>query len=116
MAKCDTGYFCRVCGSYVEDITESGLYLRYVLGEVRFEELGNAPEAHIRCEPEIAQYIVDRQFGEPCQVDDPALDKRAQPAERVRAREVRVSAAWRRLQVLIGSGRRQAGLAVAALA
>ena len=34
MARCDQGYLCEVCGRDVEAITESDLYLRYVLGEV----------------------------------------------------------------------------------
>lgn len=104
MAKCDTGYFCRICESYVEDITDSELYLRYVLGEVPFEQLVNAPEAHIRCVPELAQYIVDRAFGEPAVVDDPQHDKRHQDRAWVTRREQRVSDAWRRLQMLLGSG------------
>ena len=34
MAQCEQGYLCDVCGLEVEAITESDLYLRYVLGEV----------------------------------------------------------------------------------
>ena len=34
MARCDQGYLCEVCGAEVEEITESDLYLAYVLGEV----------------------------------------------------------------------------------
>ena len=32
MAKCDQGYICDVCGDEVEEIIESDLYLRYVVG------------------------------------------------------------------------------------
>src|SRR5437660_390556 len=39
MAKCDEGYRCDVCGRDVEAITDSELYLRYVLGEVPLEQL-----------------------------------------------------------------------------
>ena len=39
MAKCDEGYRCEVCGQDVEAITESDLYLRFVLGEVPLEML-----------------------------------------------------------------------------
>lgn len=104
MAKCDTGYFCRICGTYVEDITESEIYLRFVLREMQLEELYNAPEAHIRCVPELAQYIVDPEFAEAVTVDDPVTDKRQRSPQETAAREQRVTAAWRRLQMLIGSG------------
>ena len=33
MAKCDEGYRCEVCGRDVEAVTDSDLYLRFVLGE-----------------------------------------------------------------------------------
>ena len=32
MAKCEEGYLCEVCGQDVAEITESDLYLRYVIG------------------------------------------------------------------------------------
>ena len=31
MARCEQGYLCDVCGEEVEDITQSDLYLAYVL-------------------------------------------------------------------------------------
>jgi hypothetical protein len=34
MARCDKGYLCDVCGEEVEEIVDSELYLRYVMGEV----------------------------------------------------------------------------------
>ena len=37
MARCDEGYRCEVCGRDVEAVTDSDLYLRYVLGEVPLE-------------------------------------------------------------------------------
>ena len=58
MAQCERGYLCEVCGEEVEDLTESDLYLRYVLGEVDPEKLHVAPERHIRCNPTLAQFIV----------------------------------------------------------
>ena len=36
MARCEKGYLCSVCGQDVEAITESELYLQYVLGEAWF--------------------------------------------------------------------------------
>src|SRR5262249_36621270 len=62
MARCDQGYLCDVCGEDVEQITESDLYLRYVLGEVSPLVLPKERERHIRCNPAVAQYIVDPAF------------------------------------------------------
>ena len=62
MAGCERGYLCTVCGREVEEITESDLYLRYVLGEAEWDELNRAPERHIRCNPVLAQFIVDTSF------------------------------------------------------
>ena len=33
--KCEEGYLCDVCGGDVEEITDSDLYLRYVIGLTR---------------------------------------------------------------------------------
>lgn len=62
MARCDQGYLCRVCGEEVEHITESTLYLRYVIGEIDPEVLHLAPESHLRCTPTLAQFITDVRF------------------------------------------------------
>src|SRR3954470_10024190 len=70
MAKCEQGYLCEVCGAEVEGITESDLYLRYVLGEVGPGWLPLSRERHIRCNPALAQYIVDPSF-EPVPCDSP---------------------------------------------
>ena len=78
MANCDEGYNCDRCGAYVENVQESELYLRYVIGVVPLDELPREPERHIRCAPEFAQFIVDEDF-EPIVCDDPALDKRTLP-------------------------------------
>ena len=88
MAQCDEGYGCDRCGEYVENVQESELYLRYVLGAVPLDELPREPERHLRCSPELAQFIVDEGFP-PVRCDDPALDKRSLPPE-VRARQERV--------------------------
>ena len=42
MARCDQGYLCIVCGEEVENIEDSGLYLRYIIGEVQEAELQEA--------------------------------------------------------------------------
>ena len=58
MARCERGYLCEVCGEEVEELHDSDLYLRYVLGEVDPERLHQLPERHIRCNPVLAQFIV----------------------------------------------------------
>jgi hypothetical protein len=98
MARCETGYLCDVCGSEVEAITESDLYLRYVLGEVRAEELLSTPERHVRCNPATAQFIVDARFP-PVRCDGPFAKEGLDPAF-VAEQEARVTRAWRRLQEL----------------
>ena len=102
MAKCDQGYLCEVCGDEVEDITESDLYLRFVLGEIEARSLLTAPERHIRCNPVQAQFIVDPAF-EPVVVEG-AFAKRELDPEDVARREELVTRAWRRLQEVRGLG------------
>ena len=96
MARCEQGYLCEVCGQDVAEITESDLYLRYVLGDVPPEKLHLCRERHIRCNPELAQYIVDPAFPAVClqgafakEMLDPAF---------VAAEVDRVTRGWRRLQ------------------
>jgi hypothetical protein len=98
MARCDEGYRCEVCGRDVEAITESDLYLRYVLGEVPLERLHLQPERHIRCNPALAQYIVDEEF-ESVIVAGP-FGKSNLDAEYVATEEERVTHGWRRLQMI----------------
>ena len=98
MAKCDEGYRCEVCGRDVEAIVDSDLYLRYVLGEVLLESLHLSPERHVRCNPALAQYIVDPDF-EPVECLGPFHKSELDPAFVVEE-EFRVTQAWRRLQNL----------------
>lgn len=102
MARCEQGYLCDVCGEEVEEITESDLYLNYILGLVEPRELFQARERHIRCNPVQAQFIVDERFA-PVAVEGP-FDKRRQDPITVRDQEEQVSRAWRRLQEIAGSG------------
>lgn len=102
MARCDEGYRCEVCGADVEALVESDLYLRYVLGEVTLEWLHRLPERHIRCNPALAQYIVDPAFPP---VECPGVfAKEGLDPESVRSETERVTRAWRRLQMLPTSG------------
>ena len=45
MAKCEEGYLCDVCGGDVAEITDSDLYLRYVIGMLDPEMLHTTPRA-----------------------------------------------------------------------
>lgn len=101
MAKCDEGYICEVCGQAVDQIADSDLYLRYVLGQVSLNELHALPERHIRCNPVQSQFIVDAGFP-PIEAEG-VFDKRLLDEREVHETERKVTAAWRRLQQLAGS-------------
>ncbi len=98
MARCDKGYLCDVCGEEVEEITDSELYLRYVLGEVPPELLTHSQERHLRCNPAISQFIVDPGF--PPVHCSTAFDKRQLDQDFVRDEEQRITRGWKRLQQL----------------
>jgi hypothetical protein len=102
MAKCNAGYLCRVCGRDVEDMVDSDLYLRFILGQVEAETLHTTPECHIRCNPVLAQFIVDDDFQPPVVVTGD-FDKRCLDAAHRAAQEKRVTAAWRRLRLMAKS-------------
>jgi hypothetical protein len=102
MAICEEGYLCIVCGQEVEEIVDSDLYLRYVLGEVLPEKLHINKERHIRCNPVLAQFIVDERF-EPIRCEGPFAKENLDPAF-VAAEEERVTRGWRRLQEIPGLG------------
>ena len=102
MAKCDQGYLCGVCGSPVDDIEESDLYLRFVIGRVPFEALHTEPECHIRCNPVLAQFIVDADFELVNVAGD--FDKRLFDAESARAEEQLITRGWKRLREVRGLG------------
>ncbi len=98
MAKCERGYLCEVCGQEVAEITDSDLYLRYVLGEVPPEVLHRLPERHVRCNPVLAQFITDPAFS-PVRCEGPFAKDALDPAH-VAEEEARVTRGWRRLQEL----------------
>ena len=102
MAQCDEGYLCEVCGKDVAEITDSDLYLSYILGLIELRELFHARERHLRCNPVQAQFIIDERFP-PVVVEGP-FDKRLQDAAAVREQEERVTRGWLRLQEVGGSG------------
>lgn len=102
MASCEQGYLCEVCGDEVEGVTESDLYLRYVLGEVTAGELPGAAERHLPCNPVLAQFILDPDF-EPVFAEG-VFDKRTLDPEHVAQREALVTRGWHRLREVHGAG------------
>jgi len=102
MAKCDEGYRCAICGQDVAEITQSDLYLRYVVGQVDPETLHTAQERHIRCNPALAQFIVDDAF-EPIAFTG-EFDKRDLDPSYVAEQEKLITRGWRRLCEVIDSG------------
>ncbi len=102
MVACEQGYLCDVCGRDVEAITESDLYLRYILGEVAPLQLPHLRERHIRCNPAMAQFIVDSDFP-PVRCEGIFAKAGLDPAY-VAEQEERVTRAWRRLQQIPSLG------------
>ena len=102
MAKCDEGYLCDVCGQDVAELTDSDLYLRYVIGLLDPEVLHTTSERHIRCNPSLAQYIVADDF-EPVVVAGP-FDKRQLDPAFAHDQETLVTRGWKRLKEVTGLG------------
>ncbi len=99
MAKCDEGYICEVCGKDVGAITDSDLYLRFVIGQIEAEVLHTTAERHIRCNPPLAQFIVDEKF--PAVECEGSFSKRNLDADFVNEREQLVTRGWRRLREIV---------------
>jgi hypothetical protein len=102
LALCEQGYLCEVCGGDVEEITDSELYLRYVLGQVPPEKLHLLRERHIRCNPALAQFIVNDGF-EPVSCTGAFAKAGLDPAY-VAEEETRVTRGWKRLQEIPALG------------
>ena len=92
--------FAVFCGKDVENVTESELYLRYVIGLLDPELLHATPEKHIRCNPALAQFIVADDF-EPVILNDD-FAKSELDEEYVQERETLVTAGWNRLKEIRG--------------
>lgn len=99
MAKCDEGYLCEVCGEDVGAITDSDLYLRYVIGLLDPEVLHTSSERHLRCNPSLAQYIVHERFDQ--MVCDGPFSKAELDAAFVSEREELVTRGWLRLREVV---------------
>jgi len=102
MAKCDEGYLCGVCGGDVENVTDSDLYLRFVIGLLDPELLHVTKEKHIRCNPALAQFIVAEDF-EPVTVEGDFSKALLDPVY-VQERETLVTRGWERLKEIRGLG------------
>jgi len=94
--RCDQGYMCDVCRDDVEDITVSSLYLRYVIGDIPARELMSHPERHLRCDPYLAQFIIDSGFP-PTTMDGPFAKANLDPTEAARLTDL-ITRGWQRLQ------------------
>jgi len=70
MAKCDQGYLCRICNQEVEKLSESELYLRFVIGEIDPETLHLSSECHLDCNAVLAQFIDDHRYAGQSQVPE----------------------------------------------
>jgi hypothetical protein len=95
MALCDQGYFCEICREDVSCLTESDLYLRFVIGEIDPEVLHTTPERHIRCNPTLAQFIEHSAF-ESVTVEGP-FDRRRLDDAFVKSRTELVTRGFERL-------------------
>jgi hypothetical protein len=78
-------------------MTDSDLYLRFVIGEVDPGQLHALPERHIACNPILAQFIDDEQFSAPIVVPEAFAKSGLDPAY-VRQRTDLVTRGWQRLQ------------------
>ena len=85
----------------MEAITQSDLYLRYVIGQVDPETLHTASERHIGCNPAVAQFIVDDAFSPVSTTGD--FDKRNLDRRYVADQENLLTRGWQRLCELDGS-------------
>lgn len=103
MAKCDEGYLCEVCGEDVAELTDSDLYLRYIIGLLDPEVLHTTKERHIRCNPTLAQYITADDFLPRVVIDGP-FDKRHLDPAFVREQETLVTRGYRRLKEVVSIG------------
>ena len=102
MAKCDEGYLCDVCGQDVAELTDSDLYLRYIVGMLDPEVLHTTPERHIRCNPRSPS------TSSPTTSSRSSSKARSTSARSTRAtsreREALLTRGWRRLNEVVRLG------------
>ena len=96
MAKCDEGYICPVCGDEVKRLIDSSLYLQYVIGWIPAEKLHLTPDIHLRCNPNLSQFIDSDEF--PSVTIDGAFDRRSLDTNFVQQRSQLVTRGYQRLR------------------
>lgn len=96
MARCDQGYLCQVCQDEVSEITESSLYLRFVIGELDPEVLHTEPDCHLNCNPTLSQFILDARFQPSVEANGPFSKENLDPSFR-KERELLVTRGYERL-------------------
>ncbi|MFK7735264.1 MAG: hypothetical protein AB8B50_04500 [Pirellulaceae bacterium] len=107
MAKCDEGYLCEVCGEPVEKLSDSALYLQFVIGWIDSGLLQSRRECHLRCVPTLAQFVEHPEF-EPVQIDGD-FDRRRLDPVLAKQRQELVSGGYERLRTL---QRKRKGLSI----
>ncbi|MFN3191858.1 MAG: hypothetical protein ACE361_15205 [Aureliella sp.] len=95
MAKCDEGYLCEACGAPVERLSESALYLQYILGWIDAGLLQTSRECHLKCMPALAQFVRHPEFEEVFAEGD--FDRRQMDPKFVAERTELVTGAYQRL-------------------
>jgi hypothetical protein len=98
MANCDEGYICPVCGEEVKRLIDSSLYLQYVIGWIRADELHQTPDIHLRCNPSLSQFIESEEFP-PITAEGP-FDRRSLDANFVEQRVQLITRGYQRLRQL----------------
>ena len=88
MAKCDEGYLCDVCGQDVAELTDSDLYLRYIIGLLDPEVLHTTKRAPHPLQPDARPVHRRRRF---------RAGRRRRPVRQTPARPQRSSANRKRL-------------------
>lgn len=99
MAKCDEGYLCEVCGKEVEQLSDSALYLQFVIGWIDPETLHTRRECHLRCNPALAQFIDDESFSPAVHIDGD-FDRRQLDKDFADSRQELVTRGYARLREL----------------
>lgn len=107
MAKCDEGYLCEVCGEPVEKLSDSALYLQFVIGWIDSGLLQSRRECHLRCVPTLAQFVEHPDF-EPVEIEGD-FDRRLLDPDLAAKRQELVSAGYERLRIL---QKKRKGLAI----
>ncbi len=99
MAKCDQGYLCQVCGGEVSRLIDSSLYLQFVIGWIPADQLQQHPDIHLKCNPNLSQFIDAPEFFEPMIAEGP-FDRRQLDTSFVSQRTALITQGYLRLRHL----------------